>query len=269
MNRNVIVLVLLIISLSVISCCLSSQYQPRAFSSSSQYKLTISTNEPIHNLTFFLPLPVKNDIPQVGQIPISRSEFERSNTSMEIVKSPPGIDQVDSSTEDTYWFVIIRMDALSPTEQYYIEISDYQTELVPPLEFIQTLIPIGNESVILPKMNFSYINPCPSVQEVQSHLYYDENAIPQETVIFADYVAPPSTRIFLQFSQDGMNQWREGFDDWRYNSYIDSFIWEHEGSSHGWYLVKGKFRAGIGSYPNPSHPDWQNLLKTSGGDFCL
>ena len=269
MNRNLIVLVLIILSLSVISCCLSSQYQRRAFSSSSQYELTISTDKPIHNLTFFLPLPERNDTPQVGQIPISRSEFERLNISAEIVKSASDNDKIDSPLREAYWFVIIQMDSLSPTEQYYVEISDYHTGLIPPVEFIQTLTPINNESVILPKMNFSYSNPCPHVQQVQSYLYYDEERIPQETVIFADYVASPSTKLFMAFSQDGMNQWREGYDDWRGNSYIDSFVWEHEGSTHGWYPVKGTFRAGIGSYPNPFHPEWQNLLKTSGADFCL
>ena len=262
-----IFLILGILVLIISSGCM--EWQPRAFLSRSKYKLTISTNEPIHNLTFYLPLPVKNDIPQVGEIPISQSEFERSNTSAEIVKSPPGIDEVDLSPGDAFWFVVIRMDSLFPTDQYSVEISDYHTGLVPPVEFIQTLTPIGNESIILPKLNFTYSSPCPPVQQIQSHLYFDKNAIPQDTLIFTDYMASPSTRMFMQFSQNGLNQWQEGYDDWRFNSYDDSFIWEHEGSSHGWYLVGGTFRAGSGSYPDPSHPDWQNLLKTSGADFCL
>jgi hypothetical protein len=211
---------------------------------------------------------VKNDIPQVGEIPISRSDFERSNVSAEIVKSPPGIDEVNPPREQPYWYILIRMDTLSPTERYYVEVSDYHTGLVPPIEFIQTLTPIGNESIILPKLNFSFSNPCPPVQQVQSHLYYQENIIAQQTQMFAEYHATPETRVFMQFYQTGVNQWREGYDDWLYNSYDDSFIWENEGSSHGWYLVSGEFSAGTGSYPDPSHPGWKNILKTSGADFC-
>lgn len=77
-------LLLVIIGLITITAGCSESVEPRLFHSSSGYKLHIQTDEPLSNVTFYIPLPVKNGTPVVGAAELTPGVFERNNFSIEI-----------------------------------------------------------------------------------------------------------------------------------------------------------------------------------------
>ena len=69
--------------------CISNP-TPRAFSTNTDYKLQILSTEPLYNVTFYLPLPVKNGTPMAGPLVLTKEYFAQGNVSVDIVRSPPG-----------------------------------------------------------------------------------------------------------------------------------------------------------------------------------
>lgn len=143
--------------------------------------------------------------------------------------------------------------------QYDIEPSN-RTSVKSPQLFSDTVNPLGNQSVFLPKINFS--SPA-SVRIKPTYPYWIEYApikIPQQIPLYVEYTASPSAHVEI-FSDIGVsNTWKEKYDENVWNDYEDYFDWHHTGASHGWQIANGEFTAADGIYPNLSHPLWQNVL---------
>ncbi|MFA7694178.1 MAG: hypothetical protein WCX63_01455 [Methanoregula sp.] len=252
-----------IISFTLITGCVSES-KPRFCLFHSSYDLTINVSEPITNVTIYVPLPVKNGTPMVGIMQLDKSQFTKSNFSIDFVQSPPGMNMVGvyPLPNNQPWFLKITADRINPdptgNAEYVIGISN-GTESPSPSIFLNTLYPVGNESVLLPKLNFS-----PPVREkITSRspewIEYAPFQVSQTTLIYADYSASPSAKVEINAFLDGFNSWVEPHTprlDGGGNSYDDSYSWSHTGDSHGWQSVKGTYKSTDGVYPNFAYPIW-------------
>ena len=256
-------------SLTVIAGCFLYGGEPHDFYSGSEFQVRIETSEPITNATFYLPLPVKNGIPKVGEQILSESDFGKTGFSINFTDSPPGLVLTDAYTvpDNRPQFVCIRADIMksdsshnSPNTSYEVDIDKIDFHYNPRL-FYKTLTPIGNESGLIPKFDFS---PPPPVRISgkfsADKIVYKYMRIPQSIPVFADYSANPSVLVSVTLSIHGYNGWRQETTS-HSNAYTDSAYWGHTGESHGWQYAHGDFTPGVGVYPNPSHPLWQNVMK--------
>jgi hypothetical protein len=271
-SRTITLLIVCIILLAMSAGC-SSEHIMRLCISYSSYRVIINTSEPITNATFYLPLPVKDGIPMTGTIHLDKSQFEKNNFSIDFVQSIPGVN-----FNGTYpvpnnqpWFLKISADKIDPDPSgsagYSVEISN-RTDLFTPVIFANTLYPVGNESVFLPKLDFS-----PPLREMISSqspewIEYSPIHVPQKTLIYADYSARPTARVEIFSDILVRNGWVEpptpgivytGIDGGG-NYYTDSYYWTHYGESHGWQVVNGELSAPNGVYPNLDHPIWQKMM---------
>ena len=209
----------------------------------------------------------------IGTIHLDKSQFEKDNFSIDFVQSPPGIN-----LNGTYpvpnnqpWFLKITAHRVNPystqTAEYDIKI-DNSSDSTSPLIFLNTLYPVGNESVFLPKLDFSP----PSRERISSRspewIEYSPIYVPQKTLIYADYSALPTTRVEIFSYILDANFWMEpvtpgivntGIDGGG-NYYVDSYSWDHGGESHGWQMANGGFSSPDAVYPNLDHPIWQKMM---------
>ncbi len=252
----------------MISAGCSESVDPRLFYTSTEYNLHIQTSEQISNVTFYVPLPVKNGIPVMGETELTPGIFEKNIVSAGFIQSPPGIDLqgVYTFPNNSPVWLKIHTDYLDPDSPQHIQ---YNIELLnrnaqkSPLVFSDTVNPLSNQSVFLPKIYFS---PSAAVRITPAHPYwiqYTTVKSPQKIPVYAEYFASPSAHIEIFSKIDGGNGWKEEYDNYVWNDYDDYFDWQHTGPSHGWQLANGEFTAAEGIYPNLSDPLWQNVLNAS------
>lgn len=219
----------------------------------------------MENVTIILPLPVKDGFPAVGDTILTEQDFDQSGISVSFTQSPYGLNITGSTPLNDYnpWFVIIHADEFVPAngsytiykmkKQIYIRYKDTS-------EFRLIPNPIGREALINPKYNFSWKEPL--IEEIQpANIRYKPYWIPQQTAIFIDYEASPSTQVTVLFSLEGQNFWKQWYDAGFLNTYQELFSDSFTGEKHGWYLFPGKLGSHQnGNYPNLAHPEWQKAL---------
>ena len=262
----------------VIAGCITES-SPRLCITDFDYYIKIHTNEPITNVTFYLPLPVKNGVPMIGAMQLEKGPFEKDNFTIDFVQSPPGLD-----LSGTYpvrnnhpWFLKISTDKMDPdpsvraesfgSAEYFVEISN-STHAFSQTIFANTLYPVGNESVLLPKREFTQptrvIIPSRSPEWVE----YSPFQTSQQLLIYANYSASPETRLEISSAVFGNNMWTEPSaikgvpvdTDRGGNEFVDRYSWTWYGNSYGWHDVSGEFLSSRTVYPNPDHPRWQKLI---------
>lgn len=245
--------------------CSEFSINPRMFSSYIDYDLQIKTSEPISNATFYIPLPVKNNTPMIGTLPLEEQQFEKNHYSVAFIQHPPGIEMSGAYPvwDNQPWFLKITVSRIDPGQLekpgYSIEIENI-TSLKSPLLFSNSLFPIGNESVFLPKINFSLMDPVRTSLGSQYWIKYSPIAVQQKIPLFADYSASQSTKVEIFSSIHSSNSWKEKYDESGSNSYNDRYSWYHYGESRGWQTAQGIYEAAQGIYPNLDHPVWQQVM---------
>jgi hypothetical protein len=261
--RPLLIIIISLLLLTTIVGCITD-LDPRSFHSEYRYEVGIKHNGPLSNATFIIPIPVKNNTPMVGEYVLSTSDFSKTNIMTNLTQSPSGFNFNQSKNISGYapWFLIIKTE--SPVkdtkygEVYYIE-RKMQFKLNTPDFKVNTLTPIGNESLLVPKNNFLWKKP--SISEVHSRqIKYLSPSNPQEFWIYADFNAPSTTMVEIYSGVEGHNWWKQEYDAGMMNGYSDRFSKVFYGEAHGWYLVKGDFSAAQGIYPNYDNPDWQKAL---------
>lgn len=243
---------------------------PGYFSSHFSYGLSIYANETITNVTLYVPLPVKNGVPMVGKRVLNVSDFNQGSITASFTHSPPGFNLTGTSniSNSAPWFVKLNADKIPPGPKngsridpaYNIQITDYNT-LTTPLIFSNTLSPVGNESIFLPKLDFTPSQPTRKESRSLDWLEYNQLMIPWKTVIYGEYFSSPSADVHGGSNIWGYNSWKEPDDASISNSFSDGYQWVHIGESHGWQTVSGTLNAGVGIYPNLSHPSWQKAIQ--------
>jgi hypothetical protein len=253
-------LVLVIISTG----CISS-LDPRFFNSEYSYEIDITHIGPLSNATFIIPLAVMDNSPKLASNIYIESDFAYSNVTASLTQSPSGLDLSNVSPIDRYdpWFLIIKMESpvseSSPYNIYRFE-KDVRVKLDRPDFRVNTLIPIGNETIISPKNRFVRPSPPQIMKRSVDRIEYTPIAAPYSTSIYADYSAPPSTLVEIYCNVRGTNYWREYSDAGGSNQYQDGFSRFFSGEAHGWYQADGELLIADGFYPNFDHPEWQKVL---------
>jgi hypothetical protein len=270
--RNIVCFLLCILILTVTTGCISES-PPRGCLSHYSFDIFIDVNETITNATFYIPVPVKNGIPRVGPVILDKDQFAQENFRVDLVQSPPGLNlsgayPVPGSQP---WFLRISSEKIEPKpsvgSEYTIEIVN-STHSYSPDVFMNSLYPLGNESVILPKLDFSP----PFHQEIDSRspewIEYAPARTQQTTLVYADYSASPTTRLEIHSYLLGFNAWSDPLTpgvvntgiDGGGNEYQDSYSWTGCGESHGWHLAEGMYGSTKGVYPNFSHARWKEIV---------
>ena len=260
-----IVLICTVILITAAGCIFDPT--PRSFSTNTDYKLQILSTEPLYNVTFYLPLPQKNGVPMAGPLVLTENYFASENYSSEFVRFPPGADPdwrvPGIDTEPLY--LKVTADRLYPNETFGAPVFFFyenKTVLASPLDYADTVTPIGNESVILQKVNFSPKTPALVSSKDPTLVRYHSVVIKQKTAIYANYSASPTAWVNV-YSQDLiMNRWEAGGQQ-RQNEYADTYTWFNTGNANGWQYANGFFSSGSGPYPNLSSPAWQDVLNAT------
>lgn len=257
----------LLISLTLISGCTDS-FNPRLFTSAYEYNLQIQSDTSLHNVTFIIPLPVRDGAPLVGNQTLTAEDFRQPGVSAVLTQSPPDLNMSGAvSLPAGYqpWFVVIRADELAPANGssavYTMKKDDY-IDSAQLSHFRVTPDPVGTESLIVPKFNFTWKDP--EVKNAKRYaIWYNPYQIPQETQIYADYNTTSSARVTISFSYFEKNMWFEGYDDSFSNKYQDQFIKQYNGEKHEWNFVNGTIKSVSDWdvwYPNATNPEWQQVL---------
>ncbi|MFA5237191.1 MAG: hypothetical protein WC362_04985 [Methanoregula sp.] len=237
---------------------------PRALSTNTDYQLQIISTEPLYNVTFYLPLPQKNGTPMAGSLVLTGKYFASGNYSSEFVQSPPGADPgwrvPGIDTEPLY--LKVTADRMYPNETFgtqFFFFYENKTVLASPLDYPDTITPLGNESVILQKVNFSGKIPTPDFSKDPTLIRYHAVVINQKVPIYVEYSASPTAWVNVYSQVLVMNRWEAGGQQ-RQNHYADTYSWIHTGDAHGWQTANGFFASGNGPYPNLSSPVWQDVI---------
>jgi hypothetical protein len=257
--------ILLLILVAFSGC--SEDLDLRMFRSYASYDLYIQTNETITNVTFYIPLPIKEGKPIVGERILKDSDFMKNGFKTSFTQDTPRLD----TGNDTYQilgenplFVKISADKISPEQakmfQYEINI-DNSTDILNPLMFTNTIYPISNASTFVPKTGF-FMPPINNMASNRtSHLSYFEVQIPHHTIIYANFTANPSATVEVTSVLRYRNEWKEYYDSWVGNSCSEYVTWDHIGEARGWYEARDTLYAARGVYPNLSSPEWQKVIE--------
>lgn len=210
--------------------------QPAAFSSHYSYDLTIETNLPLYNVTFIVPLPIQNGSPKVGTLLLNEDMFKKEGYKVSFVLVE-GIPSIKISTA-----------TILPGREnrFRVDIGDGQETTGLPY-LVNTIIPLGNESVFLPKYNISIRQPQPASYSTSHGIHYYPLISSYQTKVYAEYSTSPNTVVQLISHTDGLNSWVE-LDSWLQNKYGDDFSISLNGMANGWYMASGELKSGEGIY---------------------
>ncbi|MDD1689094.1 MAG: hypothetical protein LUQ66_00335 [Methanoregula sp.] len=276
MNLNIrhpaVLLLLCIILFMLAHFMLSNGFifdpDPHEFSSSEHYQMMIHSTEPLTNVTLYLPLPIKNGSPVAGSFYLTEEFFARENISVAFVRSPPGMDPdwtipVNGSQP---LYLKLTADRLYPNETHgteFLFIHEERTPLDSPLEFQETVYPIGNQSLFLQKVKFSpESTEMIASKDPDLTKYHEVDVVPQHLMIYIDYSSSPSAVVNIASHVIVENSWKES---WRTkdNHCSDGYSWFHTGEVHGWQESGGIYSAAGGDYPNLTSPVWQKVMARS------
>jgi hypothetical protein len=257
----------------------SNEVFPEFLSKGFEYDLYIQNYGPLQNATFYIPLPVKNGRPMIGNRSIVPEDFEKEGLLISFTTSPPewNLSYINGkqifSNPNELWFVRIHADSW-PNETYRVELHDNAHNLQSPSYYANTLYPVGNESIILPKFSFSPPSPVEETTAWQgSELKkYTNTSSMQFTWIYADLTGDhgyyPGTQdsVSILLRIQVQNGWLDGYDTWRWNYYEDYFFDSVIAPSHGGHFIAGNFKAGEGYFPDLSSAKWQQFMLKSQQD---
>jgi hypothetical protein len=262
-------LCLIILVLVYSSGCVSKLEYPHELQKSERYQLVIEASAPMSDATFYVPLPVKNGVPMIGDKQLDVNDFSKNGFTIDFIQTLPGYNLSGfypgdiSLAGNNPWYMKVRADVWPPGREEWLA-KDKANNLPSPLLFYNTLYPIGNESILLPKLDFTGLNPKILKKNAEySILVYD---IPpytnkQSGMVYAKYISTNEVAVSINILVEGTNSWRDMDDTAPSNTYID----EISGSIYvkGWNKLPGIFDAGTwnNNFPDLSSPRWQRLIQ--------
>jgi hypothetical protein len=258
--RLPIVLLALVVALVFLCGCISGG--PQDFSVSSSYTLHITTDTRIENVTLLVPIPTRGDRPVIGHSPISDAFY--SEKLPEVRSYPSTIPEYCTLAVvpvDGQYYLRLTAPFLSPAEPVWVNYENYtflagdlRPDIVP--QMINTLHPLGNESLFSPKQNLALTAGSPEAVETRG---INPGCRYSYTIpVYAQY--ENGSRVEISSDIMGENGWAEQFDAWALNRYTDHYRLVITGEPQGWMPAGGEVRTGHGNYR-----EWQlNASATSG-----
>lgn len=234
------VLLALVVALVFLCGCLSGE--PDFFETFRMYKLHIQTDAPIENVTLLVPIPMHGDRPAIGSVLLSDAFYADHLPERYTLSVVP----VDGG-----YYLRVAAPFLDPAEPIHVDYYNsttlsqrFRPEVVPQL--INTLHPLGNESLFAPKQNLTLTAGSPGA--VQTSGAYNPDGYRYSYVIPVYAYYENGTRVEIVSVIEGTNWWREGFDrNWN-NQYSDCYYLTVTGDPQGWMPAEGEVTAGQGIY---------------------
>jgi hypothetical protein len=229
--------------------------QPASFGSSNTYRLSIGTDGQLFNVTFIIPLPVRNGIPAVGILNLTESMFEKGGYRASFIQL--GGDQFLRLTEDTVLpnieYEVTYGDNNLRTEYSKLGyIVEYENAKDYPY-WINTRQPAENETIFLPKNNITRQEPATPTYSTGSGIRFNPVLLRYQTNIYAEFDTASETLVRIFASTEGQNSWVEEFGASRGNSYSDYYQESFSGPARGWHLANGELKSGEGKYLNGTY----------------
>ena len=255
-----------IILAMLISGCTQSSFTPGYFQSARVYEIDITSSDTISNVTIYVPLPVNHEKPMLGPSELTEQTFRKDNFSVDIIQAIPQglvINKPIPEKENYSWYLKVTAMQISRENNFHIILGNPRS-VSSPYSFVETRFPFGNESVFLPKIDFTIPSPANlTLSPVTWDFDSATEKVTQKVPIFVEYSAPSSARVEIFSDIAGDNTWKEQDDESFGNSYDDEFDWTNTGEAHGWQIASGTFTAAKGSYPNFSSPVWQAVIQAN------
>ena len=105
---------------------------------------------------------------------------------------------------------------------------------------IDTMNPVGNEMVLMPKYNLTHnVNASGAYSRTSEQFDY-------ESRMYAYYETSSNANVNISIYLNARNEWWIG--GWQYNSYWESMEIKLSGSQDGWTTVNGELVTGEGTY---------------------
>lgn len=214
---------LIIISAGLLSIWWQDQKQKmynRSLRSSYGYDVVLTTDSTLSNVTLYLPLPVINNTSSVG-VDIVEHHFNNNEPSWEY------------ALVDTEHGLMLSMKNEKPRS---IDLST----IVFSNQTINTINPLGNEMVLMPKYKLTHnVNDSEAYSRTSEQFDY-------ESRMYAYYETSSNANVSISIYLDALNEWWIG--GWQSNNYREVMEIKLFGPQDGWTTVNGELVTGEGTY---------------------
>lgn len=214
---------LIIISVGLLSIWWQDQKQKmynNSFTSIYDYDVILTTDSTLSNATLFLPLPVINNTSSVG-VDTVKHHFNNNDPSWEY------------ALVDTEHGLVLSM---KNEKARSIDLST----MVFSNQTIDTMNPLGNEMVLMPKYNLTHnVNASGAYSRASEQFDY-------ESRVYASYETSSNANTSISIYLDARNEWWIG--GWQSNNYREKVEIILSGSQDGWTAVNGELVTGEGTY---------------------
>lgn len=206
-----------------------------SFSGNYSYTCTISTDDLLSNVTFFIPVPADRDgnspvvsaysSHAVGGVPADwKTTLYDTGKSTMIKVEAPAIVPPTGTTASSPYTIVLSTEAASRTP-------------------IDTQKPAEKSAVFRPMQDLHERTCVISAGSTVPCLAFT-------TTVYADYRTAPGTRVKITSGLTGRNAWIV-FEP-HSNEFRSEFSLELTGEHHGWAEAGGQLISGIGSYDIPA-----------------
>lgn len=234
-----------------------------SYGSEYDYTVRVSADEPITNVTVYVPLPVHDGKSRIGTVVETRDSLKPDSWTYDVVETRHGpmlrIQADEMPADPTYHRAIVENDRLVRWEQIPADEYDQNDSETLRVEHdavevnagltanqsIDTRSPEQTEPVLHPRSNARAI-PCDWPHEDDETRCYS-----YDTMVFVEYDGPETTSLTVTTELRGTNSWWVG--GWNYNEYTDRvYVYDLPADQQGWVVVEGELQTGVGNYPrNP------------------
>jgi hypothetical protein len=217
------------------------------------YSIDLSYNTTIDNVTFFLPVPERNNTPfLIGSLLNGTANGVSPEWNLSIVREngTPMLAITAARMVPEYHGYPIRIEpgvsvlptTLVPGREYSSDTPVLMPVSVGAMEtstsVIETRAPIGHEPVFFPKGVFT---PGLGIPPAYNGPVYD-HPVP----VYVRYTSERPAAILLHVGVHGSNMiWKGG---WQSNSYSDTVVLEITNDTQGWVMGEGKLTTADGVY---------------------
>ncbi|WP_229390345.1 hypothetical protein [Methanosarcina sp. DH2] len=237
-TRYKIIVLLIIISVVLLSFWWQDQKQrmyDRNRISSYDYYVELTTDSTLSNVTLYLPLPVINNTSSVGMDIIEHGFNDDDDPSWKyaLVDTEHGLmlSIKNAKIEPKY--------ATRSKDSKKIPRPNMFSETLFSNQTINTMNPLGNEVVLMPKYNLTHNVTRRPYPQASGQFDYDSK-------IYAYYNTSSNANVSISIYLSGTNGWWIGGA--LHNSYWENMEVKLSGSQDGWTTVNGQLFTGEGTY---------------------
>ncbi|NOQ32796.1 MAG: hypothetical protein GQ567_01155 [Methanosarcinales archaeon] len=214
-----------------------------------RYEVTVRTDSVLHNVTFYVPLPVSEEESKIGSEIIAKNASIPAGWDCEIVETEHGNMlkiHAEGITPDRNTPPVplpedeCGPDAIPCLDQIYTP--EWVSAMVHADREINTKNPAGNEPMLSPKYNLvRSVYRMPHPEDWTPPACYE-----YESCIYANYTASPDAEVLIHAELTGANSW--WVYGWSGNEYMDRVGVMLTGAQDGWCAASGNLVAGEGRY---------------------